>query len=136
MRVRAFPIIFCAWDYHKGPIFCRRSQCDVKTLSDFVFEAAVHKLRNAFQHLSALTRIEPNFFASKSSPWLWGVSKWLIDSPPMILPMLLAFGTSLKQVMSPIRNPRKFSLFHRHAGPWHQNQRSWSVETTHDTFFH
>ena len=26
--------------------------------------------------------------------------------------------------------------FHRHAGPRHQNHRSWSVETTHNTFFH
>ena len=55
---------------------------------------------------------------------------------PMILPILLVFGTSLQQVMPPMRNLWKFSVFHRHAGHCHQNRRSWSVVTTHDTFFH
>ena len=50
----------------------------------------------------------------------------------MILPILLAFGTSRQQVMPPIWNHQKFSLFHCHAGPRHQNHRSWNVETTHD----
>ena len=54
-------MIFCAWDYRSGPIFRRRSQYDVKTPSDSVFEAAVHKQRNAVQHLSASTRTEPDF---------------------------------------------------------------------------
>ena len=63
-------MIFCAWDYRSGPIFRRRSQCGVKTPFDFVFEAALYKQRNAVQHLSALTRTEPNFLASESFPWL------------------------------------------------------------------
>ena len=61
------------------------------------------------------------------------VACWVL---PMIMPILLAFGTSLQQIMLSIRNLRKFSLFHRHAGPRNQNYRFWSVETTHDTFFH
>ena len=36
---RTFSTIFCAWDYRSGPIFRRRSQCDVKTPSDSIFEA-------------------------------------------------------------------------------------------------
>ena len=69
-HVRAFPIIFCARDYCSGPIFRRRSQCNVKTPSDSVFEAAVYKQRNAVQRLSALHRTEPNFLASESLSWL------------------------------------------------------------------
>ena len=72
--------------------------------------------------------------ASESFPWLWGVSKWLVESLLMILSIVLAFVTSLQQVMPPIPNLRKFSLFHRNAKPRHQNHRYWSVETTHDTF--
>ena len=68
-HVRVFPMIFCAWDYHSGPIFRCRSQCHVKTSSDSGFEAAVHKQRNIVQHLSASTRTEPNFLASESFPW-------------------------------------------------------------------
>ena len=49
------------------------------------------------------------------------------------LNFLLVFGTSLQQI---IRNQWRFSPFYRHAGPQHQNYRSWSVKTTHDTFFH
>ena len=63
-------MIFCGWDYRSGPIFPYRSQCDVKNPSDSVFEEAVHKQRNAVQHLSASTRTEPNFLASESFPWL------------------------------------------------------------------
>ena len=51
---------------------------------------------------------------------LWGIWKWLVESLPMILTILLAFGTSLQQVMLSIRNLRKFSLFHCHVGPRHQ----------------
>ena len=69
-HVRAFPMIFCIWNYRSEPIFRRRSQCDVKTPSYSFFETAVHKQRNAVQHLSASTRAEPNFFASESFPWL------------------------------------------------------------------
>ena len=116
--------------------FRRRSQCDVKTLPYSVHEAFVYKQRNAVQHLPAPTRTEPNFLASKSFPWLWDVSKWLVESLPMILSILLAFGTSLQQVMPPIQNLWKFSHFHRHAGHRHQTHHSWSIETTHDTFFH
>ena len=57
------------------PFFYRQSQCNVKTPSDSVFEAAVHKQRNAVQQLSTSTRTEPNFLTSESFPWLWGVSK-------------------------------------------------------------
>ena len=42
-------MIFYAWDYLSGPIFRRRSQCDVKTPSDSVIEAAIHRQRNAIQ---------------------------------------------------------------------------------------
>ena len=80
-------MIFYAWDYRSGPIFRRRSQCDVKTLFDSVSEAAVHKQRNADQHLSVSTHMEPNFLTSESFPWLWAVSKWLVESLPMILPI-------------------------------------------------
>ena len=52
----------------------------------------------------------------------------------MILSIVLVFGTSLHQVMPPIWNLRKFSLFHCHAGPRHRNHRFWSIKTTHDTF--
>ena len=133
--VRAFPMIFCAWDYRSGPIFLFRSQCDVKTPSDFVFEAVVHKQRNAVQHLSASTPTESNVLASESFPWLWGVPKWL-EALPMTQSILLAFGTHFQQVMPQIRYLRKFSLFYHHAGPRHQSHRAWIVETTHDTFFH
>ena len=54
-------MIFCAWNYRNGPIFRLRSQCDVKTPPDFVFEAVVYKQRNAVQHISASTRTEPDF---------------------------------------------------------------------------
>ena len=40
------------------------------------------------------------------------------------------------KVMPPILHLRKSSLFYRYAGLRRQNYRSWSVETTHDTFFH
>ena len=103
-HVQALPMIFCAWDYRSGPIFRCRSQCDVKTPSDSVFEAAVHKQRNVVQYPSASTCTESNFLASESVPWLWGVSKWLFKSLPMILPILLAFGTSLQWVIPPIRH--------------------------------
>ena len=43
-----------------------------------------------------------NFLASESFPWLWGVLKWLVESLPMIVPILLDFDTSLAQVMPPI----------------------------------
>ena len=119
-------MIYWTWDYCSVPIFRHRLHFYVKTSSDSVFEAAIHKQRNAVQHISALTRMEPNFLASKSFLWLWNVSKWTI---------LLAFGTSLQQVMPPIRNLGKFSLFHRHAGLRHRNHRSWSVETTQDASF-
>ena len=118
-HVRAFPMIFYAWDYRSGPIFRCRSQWNIKTPSGSVFEAAVHKQRNAVQHLLPSTRTEPDVLASELFPWLWGVSKWLVESLSMILTILLAFGTSLQQLMLPIRNLRKFSLFHRHAGPRH-----------------
>ena len=55
-HVRAFPTIFCDWNYRSGPIFRRRSQCDVKTPSNSVFEASA--------------RTEHNFHASESFPWL------------------------------------------------------------------
>ena len=87
------------------------------------------------RRLLASSRTEPNFFASESFPWLWGISECLVESLPMILPFLLAFGKSHQQVVPPIRNLRKFSLLHRHAGHRHQNHHSWSVETTHDTLF-
>ena len=54
-HVRVFHMIFCAWDYRSGPIFRRQSQCNVKTLSDSVFDTVVHKQRNAVQHLSVHT---------------------------------------------------------------------------------
>ena len=82
-------MIFCAWDYRSGPISRRRSQCNVKTLPYSVFEAAVHKQRNAVQHLTALTRTKPDFFASESF-------LWLVESLPMILTILLSFGTSIQ----------------------------------------
>ena len=97
--VRAFPMIFCAWDYRNRLIFRRRSQCDVKTPFDSVFETAAHKQRNAVRYLSASTRTEPNFLASESFPWFWGVSKWYVESLPKILSILLAFSTSLQQLI-------------------------------------
>ena len=36
--IRAFPIIFCAWDYRSRPTFRRRSQSDVKTPSDSILK--------------------------------------------------------------------------------------------------
>ena len=110
-------MILCAWDYRSGPIFRRRSQCDVKTPSDSVSEAAVHKKSKAIQHLLASTLTQPNFLASESF-------SWLVESLPMILPLLLAFVTNFQQLMPPIGNLQKFSLFYRHAGPRHQNHRS------------
>ena len=109
------PKISCAWDYRSGLIFRRQSQWVVKTPSDSVFEATVYKQRNAIEHVSASTHTEPNFLASESFPWLWDVLKWFVE-----------FGMSLQQVMPPIWNHRKFSLFHRHAGFRHQNYRSQS----------
>ena len=53
----------------------------------------------------------------------------------MILPIILAFGTILKQVMPSIRNLQKFSIFHRHAGPRHQNHRSWALKPLTTRFF-
>ena len=64
-HVWAFPMIFSAWDYRTGPIFRRRPQCDVKTPSDSVFKAAVHKQRDTVQHFSASSRTEPNYLASE-----------------------------------------------------------------------
>ena len=52
-----------------NPFFVAGHKCDVKTSSDSVFEAAVHKQRNAVQQLSASTRTEPNFLVSESFPW-------------------------------------------------------------------
>ena len=40
-------MIFYAWNYRSGPIFRRLPQCEIKTSSDSVFEAAVHEQRNA-----------------------------------------------------------------------------------------
>ena len=51
------------------------SQCDKNTVSDSVFEAAVHNQRNAVQHLSASTRTETNFLATELFQWLWGVHR-------------------------------------------------------------
>ena len=39
-----------------------------------------------------------------------------------------------KSSASKIRNLGKFSLSYQNASPRHQNHRSWSVETTHDTY--
>jgi len=64
------PMIFCAWDYRNEPIFRPQSQCDAEIPSVFAFQAAVHKQRNAVQHLSASIRTAPNFLASESFPWL------------------------------------------------------------------
>ncbi|GFU90624.1 hypothetical protein TNCV_4450201 [Trichonephila clavipes] len=52
------------------------------------------------------------------------VLKWLVTSLPMILTILVAFDTSLDQVMPSILHLRKPSLFHRHAGLRLQNHRS------------
>ena len=87
------------------------------------------------RRLSASTRTEPNFLASESFPWLWGVSKWLVESLPIILTILLAFGKSLQQIMPPIWNLRKFSPFHRHSGPRHHNHRQGCAVTRHSRFF-
>ena len=59
-----------------------------KNSFESVFEAAVQKQRNAVQCLSASTRTEPNFLSSGSFLWLWDVSKWLVESLPIILPIL------------------------------------------------
>ena len=91
-----------------GFFFRRRSQYNEKTPSDSFFEVAVQKQRNAVQHLSASTRTELIFLASESFPWLWSILKWLVESLPMILPILVAFGTSLQQITPPIRNLRNF----------------------------
>ena len=94
------------------PFFVAGHNAIVKTSSDSVFEAAVHKKRNAIQHLLDSSRTEPNFLASEPFPWFWGVLKWLFESLLMILRILLMFGTSLQQVIPLIRNFRKYSLFH------------------------
>ena len=80
------------------------------------------------RHLSASTRTESNYPAFESFPWLWGISKWLVESLPMILPIFLAFGKCHQKVMLPILNLWKFSLFHCHTGPRHQNHCSWSIK--------
>ena len=121
-----FPMIFCAWDYRSGPIFRHRTQCDIKTPFDSVFEAAVRNQTNAVQQF--------NIF------WLqfvWNTISLLLNhshgfdafrngllSLPINLPTLLAFDTSLQQAMPSILNLRKFCLLYRHASPRHQNQRS------------
>ena len=44
-----FVVFFvCARDYHSRPIFSHRSQCDVKTPSDSVFETAVQSKETPF----------------------------------------------------------------------------------------
>ena len=106
----------------------------ISTLWDHCIGPTVDMLQN--RRLSASIRTEPKFLASESFPWLWDVSKWLVEPLSMLLPILLMFGMSFQKVMPLIRNLRKFSLFHRQAGLRHQNYRSWSVETTHDTFFY
>ena len=60
--------------------------------------------------LSVSTRTESNILASELFPRLWGVSKWLVESLPMIMPIPLAFGTSLRQVMTPIRNCNVYEI--------------------------
>ena len=100
-----------------------------KSLPSLPFQAAVHKQTNAVQHLLVSIRTAPNFLASESFSWLWGVLKWLVESLPMIVPILFDFDTSLVQVMPPILHLRKPSFFHRYAGLRCQNYRSWSVET-------
>ena len=122
-------MIFCAWDHRIGPIYRRRSQCDVKNPSDSVFEAAVHKLRSAV-HISRLQLVRNPIFLLLNHFHGFGAF-W----NSLILPILLAFVTSLQQVMPPILNLRKFSLFHRYVGSRHQNHRSWSVETIHTRSF-
>ena len=79
------------------------------------------RFQQLIKHHTVLVMI---FLTSESFLWLWGVSKWLVESLPMILPIILAFGTSLQQVMHPIRNLPKFSFFHSHVGPRHQIYRS------------
>ena len=113
---RELPMIFCAWDYRNEPIFRPQSHCDAEIPSVFAFQAAIYKQTNAVQHLSASIRTASNFLDSESFPWLWGVLKWLVESLPMIVPILLDFDTSLAQVMPPILHLRKPSLFHRYAG--------------------
>ena len=85
---RELPMIFCAWDYRNEPIFRPQSQYDAEIPSVFAFQAAVHKQTNAVQHLSASIGTAPNFLASESFPWFWGVLKWLVESLP-IVPILL-----------------------------------------------
>ena len=103
------------------PAFLSKSSLVLQHWTDHWYAGSM-MLQN--QRFSASTRTEPYFLASESFPWIWGVSKWLVESLPMFLLILLAFGTSLQQVMSPVRNLQKFSLLHRHAGPRHQNRRS------------
>jgi len=95
-------MIFCAWGYRNELIFRPQLQYDTEIPSVFAFEATVHKQTNVVQHLSASSRTAPNFFVSESFPWLSGVLKWLVESLSMILPILLAFNTSLREVMSSI----------------------------------
>ena len=61
---------------------------------------------------SASTRTKLNFLASESFSCFWGLTKCLMESLPMMLIILLALGTNLQQVMPPIRNLQKCSLFH------------------------
>jgi len=68
-------MIFCAWNYRNESIFCPQSQCDAKIPSVFAFQAAVHKLTNAVQYLSVLSRTASNFLVSKSFSWLLSVLK-------------------------------------------------------------
>ena len=127
---RELPMIFCAWDYRNEPIFHPpQSQYDAEILSVFAFQAAVHKQTNAVQHLSASIRTAPNFLASESFPWLWGVLKWLVGSLLMIVPILLDFDTNLAQV------PPILHLLSSTATPVFDIKIT-ILETTHHTFFH
>ena len=54
----------------------------MKTPSNSVFEAAVHKQINAVQYLLASAHMEPNFLAFESFPWLQDVSKWHVFDEP------------------------------------------------------
>jgi len=94
-------MIFCACAYRNELIFRPQSQCDAEVPSVFVFQAAVHKQTNAVQHLSPSSYTAPNFLVSESFPWLPGVLKCLVESFPMILPILLACDTSLTATAMP-----------------------------------
>ena len=125
---RASPMIFCAWNYLSGPISRHRLQCDIKIPSDFVFKAAIHKQRNAVQRLLASIRTEPNFIASEQFPWLRGVSKWLVESLPMILQILLTFMKPINSWGAPI-------LAFRLVYPWMliinvSNFNFWNIDSS------